>query len=98
MKYFVTNLECPHCKAHNRVITNPPRRYDKASITVKCWDSEKQIGCLKEFDLHQQIQSWATPTKEQLRINERINSNDHYSDRMGTLPEELYNSNKIGGA
>lgn len=81
MKHFATTLTCPHCGVRNRIFTNPPRYYDKTVLTTKCWNTDDQKGCLKEFDLNQQIQCWATPTKEQLRViqSERINN----EDRMG---------------
>lgn len=84
MKIFRVVLECPHCHVEQRVIINPPRKYEKTSLTVMCSASENK-GCLKQFDIHQEIYISTTPTHEQLRIkeNERINSPEHQADRMG---------------
>jgi hypothetical protein len=85
MKYFQSNVLCPHCKGKNRVVVDPPRTYDQTTLTVRCWDAEAQTGCMKEFDLHQQVRVMATPTKEQMRLhhNEQLNSDKSLADRMG---------------
>ena len=66
-----------------------PRNCDRKTERVICSTTGENKGCLKEFDVHTQIQHYVTPTMEQVRIlqNERINSSENQSgkmaDRMG---------------
>jgi hypothetical protein len=83
MKYFALNIPCPHCGAHNRIFVDPPRRYDATVLKVKCFDTDSQKGCLKDFNLNQQINAWATLTKEQKELEQKKEAPKKMADRMG---------------
>lgn len=88
-KVIKVTFDCPHCHIRQDAFVTFPRNSDKKIERVICSTTGENKGCLKEFDIHTQIQHYVTPTMEQVRIlqNERINSSENQSgkraDRMG---------------
>lgn len=66
-KDFMVTAKCPHCLEENNFVISLPRSYSHGFALVRCWNSEKQVGCLKEMTLNQQIKVWTDATSEQKR-------------------------------
>lgn len=57
-KVFRVTLPCPECGEQNRFITKPSNRFDLKTEKVQCFNGETQKGCMKFFNLNQQINLW----------------------------------------
>jgi len=63
-QYNITNLVCPHCGIRNSMVSALPLYGHKEHI-LKCWNSEDQNGCNKEFEVQQVVNIGTDFTKEQ---------------------------------